>query len=188
MKKKSCVLYVLIVFMWTDTLSAQNLLLNGAFDTDIDGWTNDFITAEWVSDDGAAISGNGSMRVIGTINNNSMFGMQSDSLAVQAGYWYLTAGSFKTPAISLSERGLYYIEWYDNSEQMILRDFVDSVYGVPDDVWIDMDRYLKAPEDAVSAVMRLMLQSGASGQTDLPFGLWDDAVLMQETLFSHGFD
>jgi len=188
MKKISWVIFITVFLFKPELSTAQNLLANGSFDSDINGWSNSFVTSEWVSDDGAPISGSGSMRVTGSNNNNSVFGMNSDPFSVQGGYWYLTAGSFKTPAISVSERGLYFIEWYDSSGDFIIRDSFDSAYGVDDDVWLDLDGYLKAPMNASSAVMRLMLQGGYPGQTDLPFGLWDDAVVMQETIFVTGFD
>ncbi len=179
---------MILLLLGSGQVLAQNLLANGDFSTDISGWSNAFVTAEWISSDGGPISGNGSMQVTGSQNNNGVFGMNSNTFLVQAGYWYLTAGSFKTPASSVSERGLYFIEWFDSSEQMIQRDSVDSGYGVADDVWLDLDGYLQAPPLAVSAIMRLMLQSGIPGQVNLPFGLWDDAVVMQETVFTDGFD
>ncbi len=188
MNKTGWKVFLMLLFLITGELWAQNLLTNGHFDANFDGWSNPFVMAEWVSDDGASISGNGSMLVTGTINNNGTFGMNSDAFTVQSNYWYLTAGSFKTPATSVSERGLYFIEWYDSEGSLIRRDSTSSDFGVDDDVWIDLDGYLQAPPLAVSAVMRLMLQTGSPDQTDPPFGLWDDAVVMQETVFTDGFD
>ena len=188
MKKVTWVLFLLVSTINPGVLMAQNMLTNGAFDADINGWSNSFVTAEWISSDGAPISGNGSMKVTGVLNNNSLFGMNSDVFLVQSGYWYLTAGSLKTPAISVSERGVVIIEWYDSSDVMISQDSIDSGYGVDDDVWIGLDGYFQAPPLAVSAVVRLMLQTGFPGQKDQPFGLWDDAVVMQETIFTSDFD
>jgi hypothetical protein len=187
-KTHRLILLVLIVFK-TGILSAQNLLSNGTFDANLDGWDNSFVTSEWVADDGAPISGNGSMKFTGSQNNNGVFGMNSSPVFIEPGYWYLTAASFKTPAASVSERGLFYIEWYDGSDVMIMRDSVDGGYGVDDDVWLPLDGFFKAPENADYMVMRLMLQSGIPGvDVDLPFGLWDDAVVMQETVFMGDFD
>ncbi len=188
MKKLYLVLFFTGLLVMPQMLNAQNLLVNGIFDSDISGWTNPFVTSEWVSDDGAPISGNGSMKVTGSLNNNGTFGMNSDAFSVQGGYWYLTAASFKTPAISVSERGLFFVEWFDSSDQLILRDEISSDYGVDDDIWHDLDGYLQAPDNANSAVMRLFLQTGKPGQLTDPFGLWDDAVVMQETIFVSSFD
>ena len=178
---------MVLLLMLSSQLMSQNLLVNGEFDEDINGWTNSFVTAEWVGSDGGPISGNGSMLVTGSQNNNGIFGMNSDAFIAAPGYWYLVAASFKTPATSVSERGVYLVEWFDSSNQMILRDTIDSSYGVADDVWINLDGYLQAPPLAVSGVVRLMLQSGIPGQVNPPFGLWDDAVVMQETIFIGGF-
>ena len=189
MNKTGWMVFLVLFFSTTNELMAQNLLFNGAFDANFEGWTNPFVVAQWVADDGAPISGNGSMQVTGSQNNNSVFGMNSSPIFVEPEFWYLTAASFKTPAASVSERGLFYIEWYDGSDVMILRDSVDGGYGVDDDVWLPLDGFFIAPENADYMVMRLMLQSGIPGvDVDLPFGLWDDAVVMQETVFKGDFD
>lgn len=181
---------VLFVFLLSvNQVQALNLLSNGGFDTNIDGWDNPFVTSEWVSDDGAPISGNGSMKVTGSQNNNGVFGMNSFHIFIKPNYWYLSAASFKTPSDSVSERGLYFIEWFDDTDTMILRDSVDGGYGVPDDVWLPLDAYLQAPENAYYMVVSLRLQSGIPGvDVDLPFGLWDDVVFMEETIFFSDFD
>ena len=189
MNKTVWMVFLMLLFLISNNLCAQNLLVNGHFDTNLNGWDNPFVVAEWVADDGAPISGNGSMKVTGSQNNNSVFGMNSSPVFIEPGYWYLTAASFKTPAASVSERGLFYIEWYDGSDVMILRDSVDGGYGVEDDVWLPLDDFFKAPENADYMVMRLMLQSGIpTVDVELPFGLWDDAVVMQESIFMGGFD
>lgn len=182
-------LMFLVLLFEMSSLRAQNLLPNGYFDTSIDGWSNPFLTSEWISDDGAPISGNGSMKVTGTQNNNGVFGMNSHNIIIEPGFWYLTMASFKTPATSVSERGLFFVEWFDAGDLMILRESVDGGYGVEDDVWLPLDGFFQAPDNASYMVMRLMLQSGIPGvDTELPFGLWDDALVMQETIFMNGFD
>ncbi len=169
-------------------VSAMNLLSNGTFDSNINGWSSlNSTTGEWVSDDGASVSGNGSIRITGTINNNGTFGLIAEPITVKPGYWYITAGSLKTPAVSVSERGLYSLEWYDMSNGFVQYDSVASNFGIPDDVWIDLDGYIQAPENATSVIMGLRFQTGAPEEVDHPFGLWDDVIFMEETIFFSDF-
>ena len=179
---------MILVLLNFESSMAQNLIANGTFDSDISGWNNPFVTSEWILTEGGPISGVGSMRVSTSINNNAVFGMNSNSIAVMPGKWYFTSAWFKTPSTSVSERGLYFIEWFDSSDDQIQQDSVDGGLGVDDDVWLPLDGYFKAPENASSMIMRLMLQTGFPGQVDDPFGFWDDVFVLEESIFFNGFD
>ena len=79
------VLLTAVFFFWSGNLTAQNLLTNGEFDLDTMGWFA-FTNISWVSDDGASLSGNGSMLNTGTLNNNSSYPAISDKFLVKAGW------------------------------------------------------------------------------------------------------
>ncbi len=180
---------LMVAFVLLSSASvAQNLLTNGAFDTDVSGWSA-FSTISWVSDDGASISGNGSMMNMSTFNNNSSFPAISDRFVAQPRYWYLTGVSFKVPTPSPVPWAWYQIYWYDDmNNQIALSNQVTAVFGVPNDVWQDLDGMSQAPEDAAMGELRIYFQSGDSAATELPFGLWDDVFVLEDTVFLNSFD
>ncbi len=177
-----------MVIMVCFSTKAQNLLANGEFDADVTGWFA-FSTISWVSDDGASISGNGSLLNTGTINNNGSFPAISDKFTVHENYWYLTGASYKVPAASPVPWVWYQIYWYDVFDTEIGRsDTVSSAFGVPNDVWEDLAGLVQAPEDAVMGELRIYLQTGEPGDPDTPFGLWDDVFVFEDTVFFSDFD
>ncbi len=188
MKSTVGILIITLLSMSIERSAAQNLVANGTFDANINGWDNPFITSEWVASEGGPISGSGAMRISTSNNNNGLFGMNSDPISVVAGNWYYTAAWFMTPAISVSERGLYFIDWYDSDEVQLLRDAVSSEYGVVDDVWLPLEGDFRAPENASFMIIRLRLQSGIPGQIEEAFGFWDDAFVLVDSIFFSSFD
>ncbi len=190
MMKNNCwILLWALVLMTAENLMAQNLLVNGTFDSDINGWSNPFVTSTWVSDDGASISGNGSMEVIGTNNNNASFPMISNAFMVQEGYWYSLEASYKVPIPSPVPRAWMTIFWYDDMGiQISDSQDVSGPFGFPNDVWLDFGGFIQAPENAVMGELRVFFQSGSGSDAELPFGLWDDISVNEETVFINGFD
>ncbi|MGJ8662740.1 MAG: hypothetical protein ACSHWU_03770 [Marinicella sp.] len=168
-------------------VKAQNLLANGDFDTDTSGWFA-FSTISWVSDDGAPISGNGSMLNTGSLNNNSSFPAISDQFTVTPGYWYMSGVSFKVPAASPVPWAWYQIFWYDDMGVEIDRsDQIGAEFGVPNDVWEHLVGISQAPVGADMGELRIYLQTGDVGEPDIPFGMWDDVFVVAETIFASGF-
>ncbi len=180
-------LMVALVLLSSTTV-AQNLLANGTFDTDVNGWSA-FTTISWVSDDGASISGNGSMMNMSSINNNASFPAISDRFAVQPQYWYLTAVSFKVPTPSPVPWAWYQIFWYDDMGASLGQsNQVSAVFGVPNDVWQDLDGMSQAPENAAMGELRIYFQSAEGTEPELPFGMWDDVFVLEDTVFLSSFD
>ncbi len=176
------------MLLFSGALEAQNLLVNGAFDGDINGWFA-FSTISWVGDDGAPISGDGSLLNTGSLNNNSSFPAISDKFTVKEQFQYLTGVSFKVPAASPVPWAWYRIHWYDSLDMEIGQsDMVSAVFGVPNDVWLHMTGLLQAPSGAVTGELRVYFQTGDVTDTDVPFGLWDDLYVFEETVFVGGFD
>lgn len=182
------VLLTAVFFFWSENLTAQNLLANGEFDLDTMGWFA-FTNISWVSDDGASLSGNGSMLNTGTLNNNSSYPAISDKFLVKAGYWYLSGASYKVPSSSPVPWVWYRIYWYDGLDVEIGQsNQVAADFGVPNDVWENLASMSQAPANAVSGEMRIYFQTGEPSNPDLPFGLWDDVYVFEETVFINNFD
>ena len=169
-------------------LLAQNLLNNGTFDTDTAGWFA-FATISWVSDDGAGISGHGSLLNTGSFNNNGSFPAISDPFPVTPGHWYLTGASYKIPAASPVPWAWYRITWYDSMDVEVGRsNQVVGEFNGPNDVWVDLAGLSQAPTGAASGELRIFLQTADIGVVDIPFGLWDDVFVLAETIHINGFD
>ncbi|WP_223787124.1 hypothetical protein [Marinicella meishanensis] len=177
--------------MWLGLMtpaSAQNLLANGTFDTDVSGWFA-FTTITHASDEGAPISGQGSLLNTGVFNNNSSFPAISDPFVVTPGHWYLTGASYKVPAASPVPWAWYQIFWYDAGELEVGRsDMVSGVFGAPKDQWHDMAGLSQAPANAATGELRIYLQTAETGNPDVPFGLWDDVFVLPDTVFYSNFD
>jgi len=167
---------------------AQNLLPNGDFDSDISGWFA-FSTMTWVSDDGAPLSGNGSMMNTNSFNNASSFPAISDKFDVNPNYWYLAGASYKVPSASPVPWVWYMIFWYDGMNNQIgTSNQIAPPYNVPKDIWKHLVGISQAPENAAMGELRIYFETAQSGVPDLPFGLWDDVFVLEETIFISGFD
>jgi len=178
---------ILLMALLSQYCYGQNLLINGTFDTDTSGWWA-FTTLSWVSDDGAPISGNGSMRNTTTVNNNASFPAISDKFPVKPNHWYLSGLSFKVPSASPVPCAWYQFYWYDAMDTQIgTSNQVSAPFGVPNDVWQDLAGMSLAPENAATGELRIYFQTGKPGSPD-PFGLWDDVFVFEETLFINGFE
>ncbi len=178
---------MVLCFLVLDPAVAQNLLSNGSFDTDTSGWSA-FSTISWVSDDGAPISGNGSMMNMSSFNNNGSFPATSHQFMVLPDYWYLTGVSYKVPSASPVPWAWYQIFWYnDMGAQIGTSNQVSADFGVPNDSWENLAGISQAPSDAALGELRIYFQSADSSEKDLPFGLWDDVYVFEETIFLNGF-
>jgi len=185
MIKISRVIFMLVL-SWS--ISAQNILVNGEFDANTDGWSS-FETISWVSDDGASISGNGSMLNTGSFNNNGSFPAISEKFVVKPFYQYLTGASYKVPTGSSVPWVWYWIYWYDDMDGVIGQSAqVAADFGVPNDSWENLAGMIQAPVDAAMGELRIYFQTGAPSNPDTPYGLWDDVFVLEETVFISGFD
>jgi len=169
-------------------LQAQNLLANGSFDINIDGWSNTFVTLNWVSDDGAPWSGNGSLQFGTDFNNNGSFFVESESIPVNANDMYIFAGTFKIPSDSPAAFARIEIHWFDGVDTEISDDDIWSVFLPTQDVWTDLSNQAIAPVGAVNAVYKLFFQSGEPGEPADPYGRWDDLIFVNDTIFKNDFE
>lgn len=169
--------------------SAQNLIVNGYFDNDINNWDFNHNNASWVSDDGASISGNGSFRFGFILSNNASRWSASEPVSVTPGYTYEVAVSLKKPSSSAANYVGTLVYWYDSSLNLIGQEyFTSEVVPFPDDIWQDTYAVFKAPESAVQAVIRLTLSVGGSGNPDEAYALWDDVIMLEDSVFNSNFE
>ncbi len=188
MKKTTLILFLLTFILNSGTLMAQNLLANGEFDTDLSGWFA-YSAITWVSNDGAPLSGNGSMMNTNGFNNGGSFPAVSDKFAVDPNYWYLTSVSYKVPSASPVPWVWYMIFWYDDMNNQIgTSNQVAPEYYVEKDVWKYLADISQAPDNAAMGEMRIYFQAASAEEPDLPFGLWDDVIVLEETIFMNGFN
>ena len=168
---------------------AQSLLQNGTFDQNLNPWTNPSITPTWVSNDGAPASGNGSIRFGSSFNNGGSVWMQSELMPVQEGYQYIMASSYKMPADSIASGIWMSIYWYDAMENYLGEYPWDQRFNVSQtDTWLDYDyTFNNIIDDATQARVVLWVTTPNSGN-DESYGLFDDVIFFQDTVFVSDFD
>ena len=182
--KKLCIILVFLA----PQLSAQLLLSNGTFDTNMTPWDSTFMPA-WISDDGANASGNGSLEFKGNFNNGSSIYADSELVPVVEGYRYILASSYKYQTGSIPNGMSVAIEWYDSQGNFV----GEYPWNVSLDMsqpgqWLDFDTAVNnIIEDATQARVRLWIHQHSSG-TDFNTGRFDDVILFQDTVFMSNFD
>lgn len=183
------IISVVLFLTLTSFVNAQNLVVNGFFDSNIDGWNFNSNLANWVSDEGASISGNGSFRFGKIISNNGFRWSASEPMTVSPGFTYEVAVSAKRPIVSAANFASLILYWYDNNDVLISQDFLDSgIIPFPTEVWVDMYGAYPAPEESAYAIIWLTLSVGEGGSPDEAFVLWDDVFMLEDSLFISGFE
>ncbi|MCB1583667.1 MAG: hypothetical protein KDI92_11425 [Xanthomonadales bacterium] len=180
---------VLWLLLMVQLSSAQSLLQNGTFDQSLDHWDNPSITPIWVSNDGAPASGNGSLRFGSTFNNGGSVWMQSDIMPVKEGYRYIMASSYKLPSDSIANGLWMSIYWYDEMDNYLGEYPWDQRFNIGQtDTWLDFDyTFENIITDATKARVVLWVTTPASG-SDESYGLFDDVIFFQDTVFVTGFE
>jgi len=183
MKKLISIFSMTLALTFAGQINAQNLVINGSFDSNIEAWDYNFNNANWVSDDGASISGNGSFRFGLIINNNAYRWAASEPIVVKPGYKYQTGMSAKLLTSSAANYLGAQVNWYDVADDLISQDFIlSNVEPVPRDVWEDMYLAVTAPPNSVYVNFVLTLSVGGAGSPDEAFALWDDVFMLEDTL------
>lgn len=146
--KMKKLMIIILAWLMAAPTAAQNLIVNGDFNTDTNGWVGvPSTTLTWVNDDGAPTSGNGSMMNINSFNNGSSFPAISEKMTVIPNHWYLTGFSYKVPADSPVSWVLYRFHWYDDlNNQIGFSDFVGTDFNFPRDVWENFTGLNQVPE------------------------------------------
>jgi len=180
---------MLMICCLSASVQAQSLLQNGTFDQNTNSWDNPNLTPTWVSNDGAAASGNGSIQFGDNFNNGASLWIQSELMPAKEGYRYIMASSFKRPAASVANGMSMSIFWYDDQENYVGEYPWDQFFDISQaDTWIDFDyAFENIIEDATQARVYLWVHMPSSG-TDQAYGLFDDVIFFQDTVFVSDFD
>ena len=171
------------------TVEAQSLLQNGTFDQNINHWSNDFLSAVWVSNDGAPASGNGSLQFGDNSNNNASLWIRSDLVPATEGYRYVMASSYKIPSDSLATGMRMTVFWYDDMENLLGEYPWNEQFNISQpDVWQNFDyAFENIIEGATQARVYLWVHMPGEG-TEQSYGLFDDVILFQDTVFMTDFE
>jgi len=167
--------------------SAQNLLNNGSFDTNVDGWTipASTVTTTFRGDLGSTLtggSGPGCMEVSHDSNTGGTNG-PFQQVAVTAGTTYTLSVGFRVPSADNPAVSVWVdLAWVD--EFGITISWYDSLYDSIStrDAWFGMSGSTTAPAGAVGA--RVFLRVGAPSddlETRASVALFDDVSLVQVT-------
>lgn len=169
-------------------VKSQNLIYNGEFYGDTANWYTLSSTMSWESNDGAGISGNGSLRNESSFNNGGSFPALSNQFPVKIGYKYLTNASYKIPSDSAVISASYQFAWYDVDGFLIAyTGYVWSGQFPGYDQWLHLTGLVEPPENALWGELRVYFEKPIGGTT-LSYGLWDDIFVFEDTIFQSNFD
>lgn len=170
--------------------SAQNLLVNPNFDTDVSGWTTwgTDVAIVWNPEDAHGSPTSGSGEVINS-HAGSASGLRAfQCVSVTGGAYYQLRGKLLIPPGQPTLRGgELAIWWYaDGSCQALIFTAVSPLVVWPEDEWVETAAPLsEAPIAALSAWISLAVNQFEPGGTVSV--LFDD-LLFREVLFVDGFD
>ena len=151
--------------------SAQNLLTNPGFATNLDGWSvaNDStIPAAWSSDDAAGSPASGSALLTDTdADSGALITALNQCVAVTAGVTYKTSADFLFPGgQSSSGNAQILVYWLSQPgcNGFLSGVSVSQSFGqFPNDTWNTASSDLRAPDDAASARVQLGINKTPAG-------------------------
>lgn len=165
-------------------VTAENLVSNGDFDSDLHDWTISFTgfvdgTAEWTDDDADNALDSGSMTV-----NAQGFGttqLRSACVPVVSGADYMTGAAYKSywgggAAATLTIS----LEWWGDSTCSANKrgeDVVASASYFTGSSWVSVNHILSAPVGAASAYVRLSVRGDREFARTTVSGQFDDVAL-----------
>lgn len=184
-------IFFCLVILLSDQAISQNMVVNGTFDTDTSHWSNPSVTEVWVSDDGAPMSGNGSVR-FGTISNNGgSVWLASDFISVTDGYMYMVATSYKKPSASVSPYLSITVRWYDENDNYLGEYPAFGSVQMPvttNDTWLDSELFFENIVSGSSKAKVYLWVGTTDNGTSESYALFDDVILFQDTVFLSSFD
>jgi hypothetical protein len=160
--------------------SAQNLLVNGTFDADADGWAaaNDNVTVFHRSDTGNDLiggSGPGSMEVQFRMWNGATSGARQE-IEVVEGTTYEFSGVYFSPSgdnVSLGVR--VFARWLDETGQTVSSDQITDFPPLVEDRWTPISGSVTVPEGIHAAHIQVAVQNpAATAETRPGIAYFDD--------------
>jgi hypothetical protein len=186
---------VLIGLIMTQILSAQNLVINGGFDTDLFHWSSSWQPL-WIADDGSANSLNGCMQsqfLDGTGNGGSIHVSDLDWIVVEPNAQYGAESFFKLT--QASQVGAIKLEffWFKADESFLSSSqivFPDEL--IPRDVWNQISGTVNAPAEAEKLAFNMTTFTLPDGMPTNITIRWDDVSVNKrvvvDAIFSNGFE
>ncbi len=168
------ILFFIILLVSASTF-AQNLLLNGSFDTDTSNWNmiqGGTVELSWASNDGH--NQNGSIELKDSFNNGGTGSIQSDAITIVAGQKYKLSGYGKVVASSLAQDAGFFIIFFRADNTITLSTEVKLIFNEEHDTWHFVETSGTAPADATYARVALGVTTPNSNSTDDSIARWDD--------------
>ena len=167
---------ILIMLLICSKLWAQNLLSNGSFDNNIDGWsTEGSVNATWISNDGN--NQNGAIELKENNTNGAMSSISSEKVNVIAGKKYKFSGFGKVIGSSEARDAGIQVVFYNDINFAILTTEIEQVFNPEHDVWHQVEQEVTAPEGAISAEVRIGVITPNSSSSNVSIARWDDVRL-----------
>jgi hypothetical protein len=162
--------------------SAQNLLTNPGFNTDVSGWTPIAadITAIWNSEDASGSPSSGSASITETTASaGSADGVASPCIPVTAGGTYSFGARFKIPASQTSEpKAATAVTWYSGAGCSGSQNTTSAPFQTTVGSWFTSSlSNVIAPAGAAGALFSLYAGAGLAGTANV---LADDAYFIRE--------
>lgn len=175
-------------------LHAQNLVLNGDFQSGLLGWTNtnpNDMTALWTPNDASGSAGSGSAQ-IANISAGAENGVTLvQCVPVNTGQTYTYAAKVRIPSGAgqdLSNRALVSLRWYSGPDCTTPNGGSIQANGSPQsfDVWVSQTSTANARVGARSAEVRALVSKVPAGGSFT--AQFDDITLTSPSIFFNGFD
>lgn len=166
---------ILIALLIPQIILAQNLLSNGSFDNNINGWSEvqgGSVELAWISDDGN--SANGSIQLSDNFNNGGIGNIPSEKIPVIEQTNYKIKGFTKPLADSEALSSAVFIAWFNDDYQISSSSFVHVSTDTANGNWTAFEGIFESPEGAKFAEVRIGVEGPNSDSTEYAISLFDD--------------
>ncbi len=175
-------------------INAQELEPNGNFDSDITGWHCGSVAPTWINNDGANLSGAGSLQhTVTAINANSgsLGGGYCNFSSATAGKNYIFKGSYKLLSADEVENLVLQVFFYTQNENYIdvFTDII-PVSTITLNQWTSFTVTASAPANTGNIISHVNYEFTTTGNPINWVIRWDDMSLKQEksVIFMNGFE
>jgi len=167
---------------------AQNLVTNGTFDHDIDGWTTpypDIVVLSFRSDAGNDLpggSGPGSMEVKRNSHDGGGIGPSQDVHGIQEGATYIFSGTVLLPddEDNVVDSADYYFVWFREDGTAVGNGFWAGLRDSRKGEWLTVSKELVAPAGAVAMeIFAMVCNPNQNNETRPGIAYFDDIVLTE---------
>lgn len=175
MEKKMKPILSMVFLLICHSISAQNLLNNGTFDSDVSGWgaiSGSDIMFSWVANDGNL--SNGSLQIDDNINNGGFGSIVSHRISVIPNRQYRLSGFAKVLSNSEAQDAGFFVRFYNDENFQVGGTELVTAFNEPADQWNRLETIIDVPEQASFAEVAIAVGSSSSGSTNFSSARWDD--------------